>query len=303
MEKRLVLVDASNLVFRCHYATQKFNPATKRREPLQYNGHITGGTFGCLQTLLTICSRYEDAHIICAFDSSSQQRHDLVEASIKAGIFAEGDRYKAGRDRTSSNYQQVIEQLDELREAILPLTKVQVVKVDGAEADDIIGSYTEKHTPCIVVSGDHDFYALLKEGVTLYDTGKNLEATQESVLEEMGFPPSLLLDMGAICGDKSDNIPGVPGVGDKTAQSLVKKYGDIYAIKAGLEVKEERSRYENLFLENWSKVVVSRQLKEIKRDVKIPELEEKKGDLESLTRYCQDVLGAKSILSRLETLV
>ena len=128
------------------------------------------------------------------------------------------------------------------------------IKVDGYEADDVIASLTkrarEQDIPVMVVSGDRDVYQLVEEGVRVMTTSRGVTDTKvydrDGVVERYGVPPELVTDLIGLKGDTSDNIPGVPGIGDKTAAQLLNEYGDLEGVLANIDKISGAKRKENL---------------------------------------------------------
>ena len=140
---------------------------------------------------------------------------------------------------------------DELRSQIQPIHDViramgmPLISIGGVEADDVIGTYavqaTEKKQPVVISTGDKDIAQLVNEHISLVNTMTDTELDREGVIAKFGIPPELIIDFLALLGDKSDNIPGVPGVGEKTALGLLQGLGGIDSIYQRLDEVETLS--------------------------------------------------------------
>jgi DNA polymerase-1 len=214
MSDRLFLVDGSAQIYRAYFAFAKSSLRTKSGEP-------TSAIFGFLLMLFTLLEKDpKPTHLVLAFDRPEPTfRHNLYE------------EYKATREKMPDD---LVAQLPRLRQ-VLQAMNLAIVEKPGWEADDIIGTLAKtarrKGFEVYLVSGDKDFQQLVQDGVMIYDTKK--EGTQildeKGVEEKFGVPPEKVCDVLGLMGDTSDNVPGVSGVGPKTAVSLVKTYGSLEA--------------------------------------------------------------------------
>ena len=215
MEK-LVLIDGNSLLNRAFYATPVFT--TKDGKP-------TNGVFGFIKLLLKIISDKAATHVAVAFDVHAPTfRHKMY------------DDYKAGRKPMPED---LAAQFPVLKE-VLTLMNIRICEMAGHEADDIIGTLAKRFSlPTFIYTGDRDAYQLVDESTTVCYTKRGvsdlLELTQENFKDEIGLTPSQIIDLKALMGDKSDNIPGVAGIGEKTAYSLLETYGDLDGIYANIE--------------------------------------------------------------------
>ncbi len=210
MEK-LVLIDGNSLLNRAFYATPVFT--TKSGTP-------TNGVFGFIKLLLKIISDKNPTHVAVAFDVHAPTfRHKLF------------DGYKAGRKPMPDD---LATQLPILKET-LALMGVCTCEQAGHEADDIIGTLAKRFSlPTYVYTGDRDAYQLVDETTSVCYTRKGvsdiLELTSENFQSEIGLTPAQIIDLKALMGDKSDTIPGVAGIGEKTAYALLESYQSIDGI-------------------------------------------------------------------------
>lgn len=215
MEK-LVLIDGNSLLNRAFYATPVFT--TK-------DGLPTNGIFGFVKLLFKIMSDKKPTHLAVAFDLHAPTfRHKMY------------DGYKAGRKPMPDD---LAVQMPVLKE-VLRLMNICICEKVGYEADDIIGTLAKKFAlPTFIYTGDRDAYQLVDESTNVCYTRKGvsdiLELSALNFKDEIGITPPQIVDLKALMGDKSDNIPGVAGVGEKSAMNLLEKYGDVDGIYAHLD--------------------------------------------------------------------
>ncbi|MBQ3505849.1 MAG: DNA polymerase I [Clostridia bacterium] len=215
MEK-LVLIDGNSLLNRAFYATPVFT--TK-------DGLPTNGVFGFVKLMLKIISDKKPNYFAVAFDLHAPTfRHQMY------------DQYKAGRKPMPDD---LAKQMPVLKD-VLRVMGIKICELQGYEADDILGTLAKKfpvHT--YIYTGDRDSYQLVDETTNVCFTRKGvsdiLELTAENFQDEIGLTPSQIIDLKALMGDKSDNIPGVAGVGEKSAMNLIKTYENIDGVYAHLE--------------------------------------------------------------------
>lgn len=211
----LILVDGSSYLYRAYHA---FPPLTNSA------GQPTGAMYGVLNMLRSLIMQYEPSHVAVVFDAKGKTfRDELFEA------------YKSHRPPMP----------DDLREQIAPLHDMVVamgmplLSVSGVEADDVIGTLAKQAAAegraVLISTGDKDMAQLVTPDITLINTMNNTILGPEEVETKYGVPPSLIIDYLALMGDSSDNIPGVPGVGEKTAQALLQGLGSLDDIYAGLD--------------------------------------------------------------------
>lgn len=211
----LILVDGSSYLYRAYHA---FPPLTNSR------GEPTGAMYGVLNMLRSLLLQYQPTHVAVVFDAKGKTfRDELFE------------HYKSHRPPMPDDLRAQIEPLHAMVKAMgLPL-----LAVSGVEADDVIGTLAleaEKAGRHVLIStGDKDMAQLVTPGVTLINTMTNTILGPEEVCAKYGVPPELIVDFLALMGDSSDNIPGVPGVGEKTAQALLQGLGGLDTLYANLE--------------------------------------------------------------------
>lgn len=270
MTKRIMLIDGSSLIFRAFFALPQLTNA---------DGVMTNGVYGFLTMYFSAFEKYKPDYVLVAFDRSSKTfRHD------------EFKDYKATRDKAPSelNYQFGI-----LKD-ILDSLNVKHMDIDGYEADDIVGTYarlaTEEGLETIIITGDKDYFQLIDKNVKVYLTRKGIsnmvEYTEESIKEEYGLSPKQLIDVKGLMGDKSDNIPGVDGIGPKKAINYIQKYGTIEGLYENIDDVSGKKTKEKL-IESESIAYMSRKIGTIVThvpvDYDISELKNQEPDYESLS--------------------
>ncbi|AKD38612.1 DNA polymerase I [Pasteurella multocida subsp. multocida OH4807] len=214
-ENPLVLVDGSSYLYRAFHA---FPPLTNSlNEP-------TGAMYGVLNMLKSLISQVQPSHIAVVFDAKGKTFRDEMF-----------EQYKSHRPPMP----------DELRSQILPLHNIiralgiPLLMVEGVEADDVIGTLAVQASKAgkkvLISTGDKDMAQLVDDNIMLINTMNNTLLDREGVIEKYGLPPELIIDYLALMGDSSDNIPGVPGVGEKTALGLLQGIGSMAEIYANLD--------------------------------------------------------------------
>lgn len=214
-ENPLILVDGSSYLYRAYHA---FPPLTNSA------GEPTGAMYGVLNMLRSLLLQYQPSHVAVVFDAKGKTFRDE--------LFAE---YKSHRPPMPDDLRAQIEPLHNMVKAMgLPL-----LVTPGVEADDVIGTLAleaEKAGHAVLIStGDKDMAQLVTPNVTLINTMNNTILGPQEVCDKYGIPPELIIDFLALMGDSSDNIPGVPGVGEKTAQALLQGIGGLDALYGNLE--------------------------------------------------------------------
>ena len=208
----LILVDGSSYLYRAYHALP---PLTNSK------GVPTGAVKGVINMMRRLLKDYPQSTVVVVFDAKGKTFRDDIYSD-----------YKAQRPPMPDDLRVQIEPIHNIIKAMgLPM-----LIIDGVEADDVIGTLAVQATaaeqPVIISTGDKDIAQLVNEHITLINTMNNSTLDREGVIEKFGIPPELIIDYLALLGDKSDNIPGVPGVGEKTALGLLQGIGgldDIYA--------------------------------------------------------------------------
>lgn len=214
-ENPLVLVDGSSYLYRAYHASPNLTNAA---------GEPTGAVYGVVNMLRSLLKQVPLTHIAVIFDAKGKNfRHEMFP------------EYKANRPPMPDDLRGQIEPLYKIIKAMgLPL-----ISIPGVEADDVIGTLStqasNKGIPVLISTGDKDMAQLVDENVTLMNTMTNTIMDREGVVEKFGIPPELIIDFLALMGDKVDNIPGVPKVGEKTALALLTGLGSIDDIYQNLD--------------------------------------------------------------------
>lgn len=245
---KLVLIDGNSLLNRAFYATPVFS--TK-------NGQPTNAIFGFTKLLLKILSDLRPEYIIVAFDLKAPTfRHNMY------------DGYKATRKPMPEELAAQVEPL----KGLLAEMGVAMCSQEGLEADDIIGTLSKKfNVHSYIYTGDRDSYQLVDEKTDVYFTKRGvsdlLKLSIENFRQETGLIPEQIIDLKALMGDKSDNIPGVAGIGEKTALGLIEKYGSIDGVYAN--INEIKGSLNKKLTEGKESAYLSYELAKINRDCRI----------------------------------
>ncbi|WP_374631133.1 DNA polymerase I [Ferrovibrio sp.] len=256
---RLYLIDGSGYIFRAYHALP---PLTRKSD-----GMPVGAVSGFCNMLASLRERAEAdgrlSHMAVIFDAGRVTfRNEIYPA------------YKANRDETPED---LIPQFAPIKQATRAFA-LPAIEMEGFEADDLIATYARmarlRGMEVVVVSSDKDLMQLVREGVSLFDPMKNRPIGPAEVMEKFGVSPDKVVDVQALAGDSTDNVPGVPGIGVKTAAELINAYGDLDSLlaRAG-EIKQPKRR--ETLLTNADKARVSRELVKLKDDVTVgPSLED-----------------------------
>ncbi len=290
MKKRLVLVDGHAVVYRAYYAFPK-SFVTK-------DGELVNAVYGFSSILLSVIKELKPTHIAVAFD--------MDKPTFRHQEFTD---YKAHRPETE---QELKDQVGRVKEVVRVLN-IPIFEVEGFEADDVIGTLAKqahgKKIQAVIATGDQDAMQLVNGNVRVFVPGRGKQPAKlygrKEVRERYGFNPKQMIDYKALSGDPSDNIPGIKGIGPKTASSLIDKYGSVEGVYEAVESKTiegvGKAVLEKLVLGH-EDAVRSKKLATIVLDVPIT-LELKKCELhdydkEKATRFFAD-LGFRSIVNRL----
>ncbi len=279
--RHLCLVDGSGYIFRAYFAM----PPSSTSE-----GVPTNATFGFTNMLLRLLRESDADAVAIIFDAGRK--------SFRNDFYPD---YKAHRPEPPED---LIPQFDQIREATRAFG-LPCIDMENYEADDIIATYArqaaEAGIEVTIVSSDKDLMQLVGGRVSMRDPMKNLAIGPDQVIEKFGVPPEKVVEVQALAGDSVDNVPGVPGIGVKTAAQLILEFGDLESLLARAEEIKQPKRRQNL-LDYAEQARISRRLVELKDDVPVesdlagfglqdPDPETLRGFLE---RY-----EFKSILSRL----
>ncbi len=223
----LFLVDGSGYIFRAYHALP---PLTRKSDGLQVNAVL--GFCNMLWKLLAEMKDDKPTHLAVVFDKS--------EKTFRNTLYAD---YKATRSETPAD---LIPQFPLIREAVHAF-EIPCLEQAGFEADDLIATYArlacEAKATTTIVSSDKDLMQLVGNGVTMYDTMKDKRIGAAEVMEKFGVGPDKVIEVQALIGNSSDNVPGVPGIGVKTAAQLIGEYGDLETLlKRAGEIKQDKRR-------------------------------------------------------------
>src|SRR3954467_6897735 len=274
-EKRqtLFIIDGSNNVYRSYFAIRNLTNSS---------GLATNAVYGFTQTLKKLLKDFAPDCIAVAFDiSSAKTRHEA---------FAD---YKKDRrpmpDDLAIQLPLVNEVLDGFR--------IPVIGVEDWEADDLLGTLAcvarDRGYDVVLATSDKDFFQLVGDGIKLFHTGREVLYDAKGVEETFGLPPEKVVDVMAIWGDAIDNIPGVPGIGEKGAKALISEYGSLEGVYENLDKLKPAQRKK--LEENKDKAFISRDLARIKCDLPTENI-----DFEALKRQEPDRAKLHDVFSRLE---
>ncbi|ENQ8054918.1 DNA polymerase I [Vibrio parahaemolyticus] len=258
-ENPLILIDGSSYLYRAFHAY----PGTMS------NGEIpTNAVYGVVNMLRSMMRQFSSERIAVVFDAKGKTFRDEMYSE-----------YKANRPPMPDDLRCQIEPLHNVIRAMgLPL-----ICVPGVEADDVIGTLayqaSQQGMPVLISTGDKDMAQLVDDNITLINTMTNVVMDREGVVEKFGIPPELIIDYLALMGDKVDNIPGVPGVGDKTATALLQGIGGLTKLYenlddiAALGFRGSKTMAKKL-VDNKDNAMLSYELATIKLDVELEETPE-----------------------------
>ncbi len=225
------LIDGSGYIFRAYHALP---PLTRPSDGLPI-GAVHGFSAMLWKLLREVGERAPPTHFAVILDHSSKTfRNELYSG------------YKANRSETPED---LIPQFPLVRDAVRAFN-VACIEKEGFEADDLIATYALQAVAAgadvTIVSSDKDLMQIVRPGIVMYDTMKNKVISEEGVIEKFGVPPEKVIEVQALMGDSSDNVPGVPGIGIKTAALLINEFGDLETLLARAEEIKQNKRRENL---------------------------------------------------------
>ena len=250
------LIDGSGYIFRAYYALP---PLTRKSDGLP-TGAVSGFCsmlFKLLEDSKSDNNLQKPTHFAVIFDSARK--------TFRNEIYAD---YKANRSEAPDD---LVPQFEYIRKSVLAFN-LPSVDLINYEADDLIATYTEqilaKGAKVTIVSSDKDLMQLYKKEVRLYDPMKNKFVTPEDIVNKFGVDSKKVIDVQALAGDSSDNVPGVPGIGIKTAAELINKYGTLEKLLENAQEIKQNKRRETL-IENKNKAIISKKLVTLKKDAPI----------------------------------
>jgi len=269
---KLFLIDGSSYIYRAFYAIAHLSNS---------KGLPTNATYGFTQMLLKVLKEHRPDHLAVILDSKAPTfRSEAYKA------------YKANRPAMPEGLSAQIPYIKKIIEGY----RISTLEMDGYEADDLIGTIAkrlESEADVIIITGDKDILQLVNDRIQVYDPMKEKKLGVEEVIQRFGVRPEQVVDVMGLAGDATDNIPGVPGIGEKTAIQLIKAYGSIKNLLAHVEeipqkrLKENLKTYEDL-------ARLSRQLATIHIDVPIS------NRLEDFCLSSPDLKSLKEIFKELE---
>ena len=250
------LIDGSGYIFRAYYALP---PLTRKSDGLP-TGAVNGFCsmlFKLLEDTKAEDNKEKPTHFVVIFDSARKNFRNEIYSDYK------GNRSDAPDD--------LIPQFDYIRKSVEAFN-LPSVELLNYEADDLIATYSEQilsaGAKATIVSSDKDLMQLYKKNLRIYDPMKNKYISEDDIYNKFGVEPKKVIDVQALAGDSSDNVPGVPGIGVKTAAELINKYKTLENLltKAG-EIKQNKRR--ETLIENKDKAIISKKLVTLKKDVPI----------------------------------
>ena len=274
----LVLVDGSGYIFRAFHGLPMMN---------RPDGTPINAVFGFTKMVMKLMDDLQPSHVAVIFDAG--------RITFRNDIYPE---YKANR---SEPPEELVPQFALVREATQALG-LPMIELPGYEADDIIASYAkiaaQEARECIIVSSDKDLMQLVQPYVHMLDPMKQRPIGPDEVFEKFGVQPDKVIDVQALAGDSTDNVPGVPGIGVKTAAELINQFGCLDDLLAQAETIKQPKRRENL-IQFAEQARISRQLVALKDDVTLPfsldQLARPETDKEKLAEFLNHQ-GFKSLL-------
>jgi DNA polymerase-1 len=248
-EKKLFLIDGNSLLYRSYYAIQRLSTS---------QGFPTNAIYGFINTLRKIVEQEKPHYLGIVFDTGKPTiRHQMFKA------------YKAHRKPMPED---LIPQVPVLKKVIRAMN-IPLFQYENYEADDVLGSLAQKaeakRIPAVLVSTDKDLLQLVDEGTAVFNPAKELYLDEAKVKEIFGVAPSQVIDVLSLWGDPSDNVPGVPGIGEKTSKQLINQFGSLENLLQRLsEVKNPRLREK--IEQNRDQLELSRQLVTIEKNLDVP---------------------------------
>lgn len=278
MPPTLYLIDGHALAYRMYFALTAGGSSTRWQTS---KGEPTAGTYGFARELLRIIEQEKPDYIAVAFDTGKTFRDEIFPA------------YKGTREKMPDDLSPQIGRIRQMVDAF----NIPRLEMEGFEADDVLGSIARiaagQGLGVKIITGDRDLLQLVNERTAVYLAGDDQNyISDEDVITKLGVPPLQVVDYKALVGDKSDNIPGVSGIGEKTAISLLQKFGTLDNIYKNIDQVE--NRWKGKLEQNKDNAFMSRDLAQIKTDLKI------KFDLDRAKADGLDFPSIESIFKELE---
>ena len=282
MAPQLALIDGSGYIFRAFYAL----PSMNRRD-----GTPVNAVFGFTNMVMKLLDDLQPEHVIVVLDEA--------RATFRNEIYAD---YKANRDAPP---EELIPQFPLIRTAAEALN-LPVASAPNFEADDLIAAYAKaaeaENLDVLIISSDKDLMQLVRPGISMLDPMKQKRIGADEVVEKFGVPPARVVDVQALAGDSSDNVPGVPGIGVKTAAELINNFGDLDSLLTRADEIRQPKRRESL-IEYAEQARISRELVRLREDAPMPvaldEAARRPYDMAVLTEFLE-AQEFKKLLARLQ---
>ncbi len=274
---RLYLIDGSAYIFRAYHALP---PLTRKSDGLPV-GAVSGFCNMLYKLLTDMQDEHDPTHLAVIFDYSAK--------TFRNEIYSE---YKANRPEPPEDLRP---QFPLVRDATRAFN-LPCIEMEGYEADDLIATYARQVEAdggeAVIISSDKDLMQLVSDKVSMFDTMKNKHIGSDQVVEKFGLGPEHVIDIQALAGDSTDNVPGVPGIGVKTAAQLLEEYGDLETLLARAEEIKQKKRRENL-IEFADQARISKELVTLKTDVpvtdKIDDFTTREIDAEKLLAFLNEM--------------
>ena len=274
------LIDGSGYIFRAYYAL----PPLSRKSDGMPTGAVSGFCsmlFKLLEDSKSNENKHKPTHFAVIFDSARK--------NFRNEIYSD---YKANRSDAPDD---LVPQFEFIRKSVKAFN-LPSIELINYEADDLIATYVEQilkeGAKATIVSSDKDLMQLYKKNIRIYDPMKNKFISNEDVNNKFGVNPDKVIDVQALAGDSSDNVPGVPGIGVKTAAELINQYGNLENVLKNADKIKQNKRRETL-IQNKDKAIVSKKLVTLKKDVpvknKISEFELKEIDKNKLYNFLREM--------------
>ncbi len=270
--QKLFLIDGSSYLFRAFYAIHHLSNS---------KGLPTNATFGFTQMLLKVLKDHRPDYLVVIFDSKAP--------TFRSEVYKE---YKANRPAMPEGLTLQIPYIKKIIEGY----RIALLEMDGYEADDLIGTVAkrlESEVDIVIITGDKDILQLVSDRIQVYDTMKEKRLGVDEVIQRFGVSPEQVVEVMGLSGDAIDNIPGVPGIGEKTAIQLIKNYGSIENLLTHVEEIPQKKLKENLKTHG-DLARLSRQLATIHTDVPV------RYQLKNFSTSSPDLKSLKEIFKELE---
>jgi len=245
---RLFLIDGSSYIYRAFYAIRHLSNS---------KGLPTNAIFGFTQMLLRVVKEFRPEYLLVVFDSKAP--------TFRSEVYQE---YKANRPAMPESLSPQLPYIKRIVEAY----RIATLAMEGYEADDLIGTIAKRAVPevdVVIITGDKDILQLVSDRITVYDTMKEKRLGLNEVRERFGVGPEQMVEVMGLAGDAIDNIPGVPGIGEKTAIELIKVFGTIEYLLSHLDQVPQKKLREKL-QDHGELARLSRQLATIRLDLPVP---------------------------------